>query len=176
MAFGFSLIFMYMILPLNSKVSSTHHDPAGRPHHIPFALLSSIILGQSMTILLDPGHLSALHRQEKRDFAGRLHNVLRHRAAEDANEVPQAYRRNGEFHRDGESRRKNVRWQRWVSHQSEEKRTRLWAIIEANRTRLRSILMTTLMLIAGMVPSPSARAPARQPRLHGQSHRRRPGR
>jgi len=44
MAFGFSLIFMYMILALNSKVSSTHHDPAGRPHHHPFALLSLIIL------------------------------------------------------------------------------------------------------------------------------------
>ncbi|HEV8292621.1 MAG TPA: efflux RND transporter permease subunit [Tepidisphaeraceae bacterium] len=154
MAFGFSLIFMYMILA--AQFESFVHPITillAVPITIPFALLSLIILGQSMTIYSILGIFLLFGIVKKNgilqvDYT----NVLRHRAAEDANEVPEAYRRNGELHRDGEVVEKMSRWQRWVSRQSEEKRTRLWAIIEANRTRLRPILMTTLMLIAGMVP------------------------
>ena len=41
-------------------------------------------------------------------------------------------------------------------------------------SRLRPILMTTLMLVPAWSRSPSARAPARGPRSHGQRHHRRP--
>jgi HAE1 family hydrophobic/amphiphilic exporter-1 len=36
---------------------------------------------------------------------------------------------------------------------------RLWAILEANRVRLRPILMTTMMLIASMVPIAMGQGP-----------------
>jgi len=154
MAFGFSLIFMYMILA--AQFESFVHPITillAVPITIPFALLSLIFLGQSMTIYSILGIFLLFGIVKKNgilqvDYT----NVLRHRAAEDINEVPESYRRNGQHRPDGEVTEKASRWQRWVSRLSEEKRIRLWAIIEANRTRLRPILMTTLMLIAGMVP------------------------
>ena len=48
------------------------------------------------------------------------------------------------------------------------------AILEANHTRLRPILMTTVMLIAAMIPIALGQAPVPVPRQHGQSHLRRP--
>src|SRR5207248_10510721 len=124
-----------------------------------FALLSLIILGPSMTIYSILGIFLLFGIVKKNgilqvDYT----NVLRHRAAEDPNEVPPAFRSdtphngNGDGHGGGEFIQRSTGWQRWLSRLSEEKRTRLWAIMEANRTRLRPILMTTLMLIAGMVP------------------------
>ena len=49
------------------------------------------------------------------------------------------------------------------------------AIIEANHTRLRPILMTTVMLIAAMVPIALGRGPGRGAGEHGQGDHRRPG-
>ncbi|HEV8605895.1 MAG TPA: efflux RND transporter permease subunit [Tepidisphaeraceae bacterium] len=153
MAFSFSLIFMYMILA--AQFESFVHPITillSVPVTIPFALLSLIFLGQSMTIYSILGIFLLFGIVKKNgilqvDYT----NVLRHRAAENADEVPAAYRDNGQHRGDGEGARMS-RWQRWVSHLDLDRRTRLWAIIEANRTRLRPILMTTLMLIAGMVP------------------------
>jgi HAE1 family hydrophobic/amphiphilic exporter-1 len=153
MAFSFSLIFMYMILA--AQFESFVHPITillAVPVTIPFALLSLIFLGQSMTIYSILGIFLLFGIVKKNgilqvDYT----NVLRHRAAENADEVPAAYRGNGHPGGNGEEVRPS-RWQRWVWNMDEEKRTRLWAIIEANRTRLRPILMTTLMLIAGMVP------------------------
>jgi len=143
---------MYMILA--AQFESFVHPIAillSVPVTIPFALLSLIFLGQSMTIYSILGIFLLFGIVKKNgilqvDYT----NVLRHRAAEDPQEVPEAYRENGRHRGDGEVRQS--RWQRWVSSLSDIKRTRLWAIMEANRTRLRPILMTTLMLIAGMVP------------------------
>ena len=50
------------------------------------------------------------------------------------------------------------------------------AILEANHTRLRPILMTTAMLVAAMVPIALGQGPRRRrPGEHGQGHHRRPG-
>jgi HAE1 family hydrophobic/amphiphilic exporter-1 len=162
MAFGFSLIFMYMILA--AQFESFVHPITillAVPITIPFALLSLIFLGQSLTIYSILGIFLLFGIVKKNgilqvDYT----NVLRHRAAEDPNEVPPAFRSNteqsgngnGNGDGQGEFIKRSTGWQRWLSRLSDEKRTRLWAIMEANRTRLRPILMTTLMLIAGMVP------------------------
>ena len=98
------------------------------PLTIPFALLSLILLRQALNIYSILGVFLLFGIVKKNgilqvDYT----NVLRSRAAEDPDHVPPQFR-------------------------GDAKRVRLWAIVEANRTRLRPILMTTLMLIAGMVP------------------------
>ena len=140
-----SLVFMYMILA--AQFESFVHPITillAVPLTIPFALLSLILLGQSLTIFSILGVFLLFGIVKKNgilqvDYT----NVLRARAAEDGSVVPAEYR---------EGRLGSGGFGRFVAAQPEDKRVRLWAILEANRVRLRPILMTTLMLIASMIP------------------------
>jgi len=142
-----SLVFMYMILA--SQFESFVHPITillAVPLTIPFALLSLILLGQSLTIFSILGVFLLFGIVKKNgilqvDYT----NVLLARAAQDPGEVPEAYREGRPAPGDG-------RFGRWMGGLPADKRVRLWAILEANRVRLRPILMTTMMLIASMVP------------------------
>jgi HAE1 family hydrophobic/amphiphilic exporter-1 len=124
-----SLVFMYMILA--AQFESFVHPITillAVPLTIPFALLSLILLGQALTIYSILGVFLLFGIVKKNgilqvDYT----NVLRQRAAEDPDIVS-------------------------IAMQANPRSIRTWAIMEANRTRLRPILMTTLMLIAGMIP------------------------
>ncbi len=175
MAFMFSLVFMYMILA--AQFESFIHPITillAVPLTIPFAILSLIMLGQSLTIYSILGVFLLFGIVKKNgilqvDYT----NVLRQRAADEPMVVPVAYRQAGK----AEGRRQKAEsdkgqrttdteqtrnsqlatrnssaWTRFIAKLTPAKRTRTWAIMEANRTRLRPILMTTLMLIAGMIP------------------------
>jgi HAE1 family hydrophobic/amphiphilic exporter-1 len=141
-----SLVFMYMILA--AQFESFVHPVTillAVPLTIPFALLSLILLGQSLTIFSILGVFLLFGIVKKNgilqvDYT----NVLRARAAQDPEQVPAAFRDGGAA---GEGR-----FERWMRALPADKRVRLWAIVEANRVRLRPILMTTMMLIASMVP------------------------
>jgi HAE1 family hydrophobic/amphiphilic exporter-1 len=145
-----SLVFMYMILA--AQFESFVHPITillAVPLTIPFALLSLILLGQSLTIFSILGVFLLFGIVKKNgilqvDYT----NVLRARAAETPEEVPAAFRE-GRAELDGGGR--GGFW-RWMERLPADKRVRLWALLEANRVRLRPILMTTLMLIASMVP------------------------
>ena len=147
-----SLVFMYMILA--AQFESFIHPITillAVPLTIPFALLSLILLGQALNIYSILGVFLLFGIVKKNgilqvDYT----NVLRARAAEDPGVVPAPYTAAAAAVGDGGSGGTGLT--RWIGRQSEPKRVRLWAIMEANRTRLRPILMTTLMLIAGMVP------------------------
>jgi hydrophobic/amphiphilic exporter-1 (mainly G- bacteria), HAE1 family len=150
-----SLVFMYMILA--AQFESFVHPITillAVPLTIPFALISLIALDQPLTIYSILGVFLLFGIVKKNgilqvDYS----NVLRQRAKEDPNEVPDAFR-TGRRDSAGGARREggSDRWWHWVERLPESKRIRLWAVVEANRVRLRPILMTTLMLIAGMVP------------------------
>ncbi|HEX5030883.1 MAG TPA: efflux RND transporter permease subunit, partial [Candidatus Eisenbacteria bacterium] len=154
MALVLSLIFMYMILA--AQFESFIHPVTillAVPLTIPFALVSLIALGSSLTIYSILGVFLLFGIVKKNgilqvDYT----NVLRARAAADPNEVPAPFREAAPDASDGS-------WLRWMKRLPEQRRVRLWAVIEANRTRLRPILMTTVMLIAGMVPIALGRGP-----------------
>jgi len=145
LAFSFSLIFMYMILA--AQFESFVHPVTillAVPITIPFALLSLIMLGQPMGMYAILGIFLLFGIVKKNgilqvDYS----NVLRQRAREDPTIVPEPY---------ASAAGGGGWWARWVKRRPERKRIRLWAIMEANRTRLRPILMTTVMLVASMVP------------------------
>ncbi|MCE9589081.1 MAG: efflux RND transporter permease subunit [Planctomycetes bacterium] len=151
-----SLVFMYMILA--AQFESFVHPITillAVPLTIPFALISLILLRSPLTLYSILGVFLLFGIVKKNgilqvDYT----NVLRDRAKENANEVPELYR-GDEF----SPSEKATGWTRWIKRQPREERVRLWAIMEANRTRLRPILMTTLMLIAGMVPIALGRGP-----------------
>ena len=150
-----SLLFMYMILA--AQFESFVHPVTillAVPLTIPFALLSLILLQQALNIYSILGVFLLFGIVKKNgilqvDYT----NVLRGRAKEDPDVVAPEYRE-CIADEDGVWSCPNPRdaWGRWVRRLPEAKRVRLWAVMEANRTRLRPILMTTLMLIAGMVP------------------------
>jgi len=147
LAFLFSLVLMYMILA--AQFESYVHPIVillAVPLTIPFALLSLLALGNPLTLFSVLG-LFLLFGIVKKNGILQIDytNVLRARAAADPASVPAAWR-------DGEVAGFGRRFQRWLSRQAEGERVRTWAILEANRVRLRPILMTTLMLIAAMIP------------------------
>ena len=147
MAFIFSLIFMYMILA--AQFESFVHPITillAVPITVPFAILSLIMLGQPMSLYGILGVFLLFGIVKKNgilqvDYT----NVLRARARENPDEVADIYRPGADVQQRG-------RWARWVGRLPDYQRVRLWAIMEANRTRLRPILMTTVMLIASMIP------------------------
>ncbi|MCC6580032.1 MAG: efflux RND transporter permease subunit [Phycisphaeraceae bacterium] len=149
MALILSLVFMYLILA--AQFESFIHPVTillAVPLTVPFALLSLIMLDQPLTIYSILG-LFLLFGIVKKNGILQVDytNVLRGRAKENPNEVPLLYRDPASDPNAG-----NTWWTRWIASLPQEKRIRLWAVMEANRTRLRPILMTTLMLIAGMIP------------------------
>jgi hydrophobic/amphiphilic exporter-1 (mainly G- bacteria), HAE1 family len=157
-AFLLSFVFMYMVLA--AQFESFVHPITillAVPLTIPFALLSLIFLGQPLTLFSVLG-LFLLFGIVKKNGILQVDytNVLRRRAAEDPKAVPAAYREAGVQPGDDAGA---TRWERWVAGMPPEKRVRLWAVLEANRVRLRPILMTTLMLITAMIPIAMGQGP-----------------
>ncbi|MFO0858369.1 MAG: efflux RND transporter permease subunit [Phycisphaerales bacterium] len=147
LAFLLSLVFMYMILA--AQFESLVHPITillAVPLTVPFALLSLLILGTPLTLFSVLG-LFLLFGVVKKNGILQVDytNVLRRRAAEDPAVVPAEYRV-------ADSAVKVKGFRRWLARLSEGQRVRTWAVLQANRTRLRPILMTTVMLIAAMIP------------------------
>jgi hydrophobic/amphiphilic exporter-1 (mainly G- bacteria), HAE1 family len=154
LAFLLSLVFMYMILA--AQFESYVHPVAillAVPLTIPFALLSLLILGTPLTLFSVLG-LFLLFGVVKKNGILQVDytNVLRRRAEEEPGAVPSEYRNpTSSAGRGG--------FDRWIARLPEEKRVRAWAVIQANRTRLRPILMTTIMLVSAMIPIALGKGP-----------------
>lgn len=147
LAFLLSLVFMYMILA--AQFESYVHPVAillAVPLSIPFALLSLLLLGNPLTLFSVLG-LFLLFGVVKKNGILQVDytNILRRRAAENPAAVPDEYRAPDTSGSAGA-------FGRWIARLPDEKRVRAWAVIQANRTRLRPILMTTMMLVAAMIP------------------------
>ena len=146
-AFMLSLVFMYMVLA--AQFESFVHPVTillAVPLTLPFALLSLYMMGSPLTLFSVLG-LFLLFGVVKKNGILQVDytNVLLHRAKEDPSIVPEEFR----LPEQASNKRGHARW---IARQSGQKRTRSWAVLQANRTRLRPILMTTIMLIAAMIP------------------------
>lgn len=147
LAFLLSLVFMYMILA--AQFESYVHPVAillAVPLTIPFALLSLLMLGNPLTLFSVLG-LFLLFGVVKKNGILQVDytNVLRRRAAEEPATVPAEFRA-------PEAAGKVGAFGSWISRLDDDKRVRAWAVLQSNRTRLRPILMTTIMLVAAMIP------------------------
>jgi HAE1 family hydrophobic/amphiphilic exporter-1 len=153
-AFGLSLVLMYMILA--AQFESFVHPITillAVPLTIPFALVSQLLFGTPLTLFSLLG-LFLLFGIVKKNGILQVDyvNTLRARAAADPSIVPALYR-------EADAARARGGFEHWVCRLPEPKRIRLWAILESNRVRLRPILMTTIMLVAAMVPIALGKGP-----------------
>jgi hydrophobic/amphiphilic exporter-1 (mainly G- bacteria), HAE1 family len=153
-AFGMSLLLMYMILA--AQFESFIHPITillAVPLTIPFALVSQILFGTAMSLFSLLG-LFLLFGIVKKNGILQVDytNTLRARATQDPSVVPYPFGAAGD-------RTPRTSFERWVRRLPDRKRVRLWAILEANRVRLRPILMTTIMLVAAMVPIALGKGP-----------------
>ncbi len=139
LAFGLSLVFMYMVLA--AQFESFVHPITillAVPLTIPFALISLIALGQPLTLFSVLGLFLLFGIVKKNGILQIDHtNVLRERVAARPELVPAAVRARAESASTARAKQTIVRD---------------WIVLEANRVRLRPILMTTLMLVAAMIP------------------------
>jgi hydrophobic/amphiphilic exporter-1 (mainly G- bacteria), HAE1 family len=157
-AFGLALIFMYMILAAQFE---SFVQPItillAAPLTIPFAILTQLMLGQPLTMYSVLGVFLLFGIVKKNgilqiDYT----NVMRKALADDPQRVHEIFRKTEADLASGSSASS---WDRWMAGLPEFKRLRLWAILEANRVRLRPILMTTIVLVTAMIPIALGKGP-----------------
>jgi hydrophobic/amphiphilic exporter-1 (mainly G- bacteria), HAE1 family len=157
-AFGLALIFMYMILAAQFE---SFVQPItillAAPLTIPFALLSQIMLGQPLTMFSVLGVFLLFGIVKKNgilqiDYT----NVMRKAVADDPEHIHEIFRKT---EADLASGKNSSAWDKWMAGLPQHKKIRLWAILEANRVRLRPILMTTIVLVTAMIPIALGKGP-----------------
>jgi len=127
------------------------------PLTIPFALLTQIMLGEPLTMYSVLGVFLLFGIVKKNgilqiDYT----NVMRKAIADDPQHVHDMFRKT---EADLASGNNASSWDKWMTGLPEFKRMRLWAILEANRVRLRPILMTTIVLVTAMIPIALGKGP-----------------